>query len=165
MKKILVSAVLSFVSMAAAAQSPVAAAGQLFRGLNGVSSLAIYPLELKSGVLDEALVNAASDEIEQVLSRKAKETQIKVVTRRQLGNLLSEIKLASSDKTSFDKLAKSTGADAVALPSATLSKSGCLTVAINIIGTSGDSKGEVMSSAKPFKINTRSGDLDFSGCD
>lgn len=165
MTKIIIGIVLLCSAMVASAQSTVAAAGQLFRGLSGVTSLAVYPLELKSGELDEALVNAASDEIEQVLSRKAKEMRIKVVTRRQLSNLLSEIKLTSSDKTSFDKLAKSAGVDAVALPSATLSKSGCLTIVIYIIGASGDSKGEVLSSAKPFKINTRSGDLDMSGCD
>ena len=123
------------------------------------------PIELQSGTLDDDLLAAASDEVEQAISRKAQEKKIKVMTRRQLGNLLSEIKLTSTDKTSFDKLSKSTGVDAVILPSATLSKSGCLNVVINVIGTSGDSRGEVISSSKPFKFGTRSGDLDVSGCD
>ena len=87
------------------------------------------------------------------------------MTRRQLGKVLSELKLTSSDKTSFDKLAKATGVDAVVLPSATLSKSGCLSVVINVIGTTGDMQGEVISSAKPFKVNTRSDEIDFTGCD
>jgi hypothetical protein len=152
-------------SAEAQAQSLVAAAGQLFRDVSGINSIAVYPIEIKSGTLDEALHNAASDEVEQRLSRKAKETNLKVVTRRQLDSLLSELKLSSADKTSFDKLARSTGVDAVALPSGSVSKSGCLTVSINLIGTKGDAKGEVISSAKPFKINTRGGELDLSGCD
>jgi hypothetical protein len=147
------------------AQSLVAAAGQLFRNVSEVNSIAVYPIEIKSGALDETLHNAASDEVEQRLTRKAKEANLKVVTRRQLDSLLSELKLSSTDKTSFDKLARSTGVDAVALPTGSVSKSGCLTVSINLIATKGEAKGEVISSAKPFKINTRGGELDMSGCD
>ncbi len=147
------------------AQSLVAAAGQIFRNVSEVNSIAVYPIEIKSGTLDEALHNAASDEVEQRLTRKAKEVNLKVVTRRQLDSLLSELKLSTTDKTSFDKLAKSTGVDAVALPTGSVSKSGCLVVSINLIATKGEAKGEVISSAKPFKINTRGGELDMSGCD
>ena len=132
---------------------------------DGVNSVAIWPLELRSGQLDEGTLNAVSDFVEQALARRAKEKQIKVVTRRQLGNLLSELKLTNTEKTSFDKLAKSTGADAVVLPSGTLSKSGCLSIVVNVLGTSGDIKGEIISSAKPFKVNVQGEDIDFSGCD
>lgn len=149
----------------AAAQSPTAAASQALKLPDGVNSVAIWPLELRSGNLEEGTLNAVSDFVEQALTRKAKEKQIKALTRRQLGNLLSELKLTSSDKTNFDRLAKSAGADAVVLPSGTLSKSGCLSVVINVLGTSGDTKGEVISSAKPFKVNVQADEIDFSGCD
>lgn len=152
-------------SVIAEAQTPLAAASQALKMSGDINAIAIWPIELKSGVLGEDLLDAASDEVEQVFARKAQEKKIKVVTRRQLGNLLSEIKLTSSDRSSFDKLAKSAGVDAVILPSATLSKSGCLIVAINVVGTSRENKGEVISSAKPFKFGTRSGDLDVTGCD
>ena len=163
--KFLICIIAYLFSVVASAQSLVAAAGQLFRNVSEVSSIAVYPIEIKSGTLDEALHNAASDEVEQRLTRKAKETNLKVVTRRQLGSLLSELKLSSADKTSFDKLARSTGVDAVALPTASISKSGCLIVSINLIATKGEAMGEVISSAKPFKVNTRGGELDMSGCD
>jgi curli biogenesis system outer membrane secretion channel CsgG len=149
----------------AAAQSPTAAASQALKLPDVVGSVAIWPLELRSGHLEEGELNAVNDFVEQALTRKAKEKQIKVITRRQLGNLLSELKLSTSEKTNFDKLAKSTGADAVVLPSGTLSKSGCLSVVINVVGTSGDIKGEIVSSAKPFKVNMQTEDIDFSGCD
>ena len=146
------------------AQSVLAAASQALKLPAEINSIAIWPVELKSGILDENLLNAASDEIEQAFSRKARENKIKVITRRQLGNLLSELKLSSTDKMSFDRLAKSTGVDAVVRPSASLSNSGCLSVSINVISTLSDNKGEIISSAKIVKINTISDELDFSGC-
>jgi hypothetical protein len=164
MKKTALLLAFLFGSGLAHSQSIVAAASQSLKLPPEISSIAIWPVELKSGSLDEGLLNAASDEIEQAFSRKARENKIKIVTRRQLGNLLSEMKLTNADKTSFDQLAKSTGVDAVVLPSGSLSQSGCLSIVINVIGTSAGNKGEIISSAKTLKINTGSGDLDFSGC-
>jgi hypothetical protein len=164
MKKLVFFVLLLFSGLVSA-QSPLAAASQALKLPGSVNSVAIWPVELKSGVLDEGILNAVSDFVEQTLARRAKEKQIKVMTRRQLGNVLDEIELSSSDKTSFEKLAKATPVDAVILPSATLSKSGCLSVVINVIGAKGDMQGEVISAAKPFKVNVRSEEIDFAGCD
>jgi hypothetical protein len=111
------------------------------------------------------LINAASDEIEQALTRKAREKKLKVFTRRQLQGVVREVKLSSMDKTSFEGLAKKTGADVIMLPTATLSKSGCLTITLKALGTAGNTQGEVINASKPFKFGTRTGDLDVSGCD
>lgn len=148
-----------------AAQSLLAAASQAMKLPAEVESVAIWPLELGGGALDEAMVNQVSDEIEQALSRKAREKKIKVLTRRQLQGVVRELKLSSAEKTGFDQLARSTGAAAVFLPTGTVSKSGCLTISLQAIATSGESKGEVLAAARPFKVNTRDGDLDLSGCD
>lgn len=154
-----------FCTGAAHAQSAMAAASQVMKLPDEVASIAIWPLELASAQLDESLINAASDEIEQALTRKAREKKLKVFTRRQLQSVVREVKLSSLDKTSFDGLAKKTGADVIMLPSATLSKSGCLTIVIKALSTAADAQGEVLTASKPFKFGTRSGDLDVSGCD
>lgn len=148
-----------------AAQSLLAAASQSMKLPADVESVAIWPIELGGGELDEALLSQVSDEIEQALSRKARETRRKVLTRRQLQGVVRELKLTSAEKTSFDQLARSTGAAAVVLPTGTVSKSGCLTVSIRALATGGESTGEVLAAARPFKVNTRNGELDWSGCD
>lgn len=149
----------------AAAQSVLAAASQAMKLPADVESVAIWPLEMSAGELDESLMASVSDEIEQALSRKAREKKLKVLTRRQLQSVVRELKLASMEPAGFDQLAKSTGAGAVLLPTGSLSKSGCLNISIRAIGTSGDVKGEVLAAARPFKVNTRGGELDMSGCD
>ena len=165
MKKLVAVAFLFLFSAGAHAQSALAAASQVMKLPDEVASIAIWPLELASAQLDESLINAASDEIEQALTRKAREKKLKVFTRRQLQSVVREVKLSSLDKTSFEGLAKKTGADVIMLPSATLSKSGCLTIVIKALGTAADAQGEVLTASKPFKFGTRSGDLDVSGCD
>jgi hypothetical protein len=165
MKKLVSVAFLFLLSVAAQAQSTLAAASQVMKLPDDVASIAIWPLDLASAQLDESLINAASDEIEQALTRKAREKKLKVFTRRQLQGIVREVKLSSMDKTSFEGLAKKTGADVIMLPSATLSKSGCLTIVLKALGTAGDTQGEVITASKPFKFGTRTGDLDVSGCD
>jgi len=166
MKKIVPALLLGLMCFSTVkAQSVLAAASQVMKLPEEVSSIAIWPLELSATQLDESLISAASDEIEQALTRKAREKKLKVFTRRQLQNVIREVKLSSTERTSFEGLAKKTGADVIMLPSATLSKSGCLNIVIKALGTTGDAQGEVLSSAKPFKFGTRGGDLDVSGCD
>jgi hypothetical protein len=165
MKKLVAVAFLFLLSVAAQAQSTLAAASQVMKLPDDVASIAIWPLDLASAQLDESLINAASDEIEQALTRKAREKKLKVFTRRQLQGVVREVKLSSMDKTSFEGLAKKTGADVIMLPTATLSKSGCLTITLKALGTAGNTQGEVINASKPFKFGTRTGDLDVSGCD
>lgn len=149
----------------ATAQSLLAAASQSMKLPTDVDSVAIWPLELSAGELDEAVLAQASDEIEQALSRKAREKKLKVLTRRQLQSVVRELKLSSMDSSSFDQLARSTGASAVLLPKGSVSSTGCLTISIQAISTEAGTQGEVLAAARPFKVNTRGGELDLSGCD
>ena len=166
MKKIVPALLLGLMCIGTVkAQSILAAASQVMNLPDEVSSIAIWPLELTAAKLDESLIGAASDEIEQALTRKAREKNLKIFTRRQLQNVVREVKLSSIDRTSFEGLAKKTGADVIMMPSATLSKTGCLNIVIKALGTKSDAQGEVLSSSKPFKFGTRGGDLDVSGCD
>ena len=147
------------------AQSLLAAASQSMKLPEWVGSVAIWPIEIGQWTLDEQLLNMVNDEIEQAVTRKAREKKLKVLTRRQLQSVVREIKLSSTDKTSFEQLGKLTGSDVVVMPTASLSKSQCMTIVIKVIGVTGDSKGEVISASKSFKVNAGRGELDMSGCD
>jgi hypothetical protein len=106
-----------------------------------------------------------SDEIEQSVGRKARELKIKVISRRQLESVLSELKLTSTDYQDFNSLAKSNGVDAIILTSISFTKSNCLSVGLKALGTSEGNKAEVISSAKLFQVKIQRDEIDMAGCD
>jgi len=146
------------------AQNLVSASRQVLTLPRDVVTVAVWPAEINSGNLPQMTADALSDQIEQQVSRKALELKLKVVSRRQLNSVLKELKLSSSDRQSFDAIAKSKGIDAIIVPSVSMIKSTCMNITLTSLGTSEDKKAEVLSSAKPFKVGIYKEDLDFDGC-
>lgn len=146
-------------------QSIVSASRQVLSLPRDIQTIAIWPVEAVGTRFPAGLAVALSDEIEQAVSRKARELKIKVMSRRQLQSVLSELKLTSTDFQDFDSLAKSNGVDAIILTSISFMKSNCLSVGLKALGTSEGNKAEVISAAKPFQVKVQRDEIDMAGCD
>jgi hypothetical protein len=157
--------VLLALSAAADAQSVTVAARQVLAVPRDIQTIAIWPAEVVDNRFSAGLAVALSDEIEQAVSRKAREMKIKVMSRRQLQSVLSELKLTSTDFQDFDSLAKSNGVDAIILISTSFMKINCLSVGLKALGTSEGNKAEVISAAKPFQVKVQRDEIDMAGCD
>ena len=157
--------VLLALSAAADAQSVTVAARQVLAVPRDIQTIAIWPVEALGTRFPAGLAVALSDEIEQAVSRKARELKIKVMSRRQPQSVLSELKLTSTDLQDFDSLAKSNGVDAIILTSISFMKNNCLSVGLKALGTSEGNKAEVISAAKPFQVKVQRDEIDMAGCD
>lgn len=155
---------LAFIHGQALAQNLVSASRQVLTLPRDIVTIAVWPVEMNSVNLPQMTTDALSDQIEQQVSRKALELKLKVISRRQLNSVLKELKLSSTDRQSFDAIAKSKGIDAIIVPSVGLVKSTCVNITLTALGTSEDKKAEVLSSAKPFKVGIDKEDLDIDGC-
>ena len=157
--------VLLAMGASAYAQSVTVAARQVLAVPRDIQTIAIWPVEAVGARFPAGLAVALSDEIEQAVSRKARELKIKVMSRRQLQSVLSELKLTSTDFQDFDSLAKSNGVDAIILTSISFMKNSCMSVGLKALGTSEGNKAEVISAAKPFQVKVQRDEIDMAGCD
>ena len=148
------------------AQTLPAAARQVLDNTQaGILSIAIWPVEASGTRFNADAAAALSDEIEQAVGRKARELNLKIITRRQLEKVLREIKLTGSDFQDFNSLSKSNGVDAIVVTSVSFPKTTCMSVGLKLLGTSDGNKAEVINIAKPFLVKIHRNELDLTGCD
>ena len=147
------------------AQTLPAAARQVLDSPQGILTIAIWPVEASGTRFNTEAAAALSDEIEQSVGRKARELNLKIITRRQLEKVLREIKLTGSDSQDFNSLSKSNGVDAIVVTSVSFPKTTCMSVGLKLLGTSEENKAEVINIAKPFLVKIQGNELDLTGCD